>query len=166
MCYLHLFCRQWSYLRQWLSRKAGTGAAPATGGQCSVVPATAAHCTAGDNCCSQLKIVSTPPHQQPRHHPHCHAGTCHVSRGSTCVAAGMQTLTAGAGGVETLTPVSGLRDTATPTEGAEPAATPEPELGREEERWQRNFAKVSQYSEKTLVSVASAYMPFHIYESI
>ena len=79
----------------------------------------------------------------------------------------MQTLTAGGGcGAETLTPVSGLRDTATPTEGAEPAATPEPELGREEERWQRNFAKVSQYSEKTLVSVASAYMPFHIYESI
>ena len=122
--------------------------------------------TAGDNCCSLLKIVSTPPHQQPRHHPHCHAGTCHVSRGSTCVAAGMQTLTAAGGGVETLTPVSGLRDTATPTEGAEPAATPEPELGREEERWQRNFAKVSQYSEKTLVSVASAYVPFHIYESI
>ena len=96
----------------------------------------------GDNCCSLLKIVSTPPHQQPRHHPHCHAGTCHVSRGSTCVSAGMQTLTAGAGGVETLTPVSGLRDTATPTEGAEPAATPEPELGREEESGQRNFAKV------------------------
>ena len=85
----------------------------------------------------------------------------------------MQTLTAGGagGGVETLTPVSGLRDTATPTEGAEPAATPEPELGREEERWQRNFAKVPQYSEKTLVHcfcflVESAYVPFHIYESI
>ena len=63
----------------------------------------------------------------------------------------MQTQTAGAGGAETLTPVSDLRDTATPTEGAEPAATPEPELGREEERWQRNFATVSQHSEKTLV---------------
>ena len=58
MCYLHLLCRQWSYLRLWLSRKAGTGAAPASGPVFSG-PATR-RTLLGDNCCSQLKIVSTP----------------------------------------------------------------------------------------------------------
>ena len=142
MCYLHLLCRQWSYLRLWLSRKAGTGAAPASGPVFSG-PATR-RTLLGDNCCSQLKIVSTPARTT-------NPGTLTVTRSRVTnprvswqhpCSCRIQTPAAAGGGVATLTPVSGPRDTATPTEWAEPAATPEPELDREEESWQRNFAEL------------------------
>ena len=89
MCYLHLLCRQWSYLRLWLSRKAGTGAAPASGPVFSG-PATR-RTLLGDNCCSQLKIVSTqpaPPTPAPPSLSRGHVSRIRVSRDNTRVAAG------------------------------------------------------------------------------